>query len=30
MVFGILTKAMNVSLNFYLKAYVELKVEVKA
>jgi hypothetical protein len=30
MVFGILTKAMNVSLNFYPKAYVELKVGVKA
>jgi hypothetical protein len=30
MVFKILTKAMNVSLNFYPKAYVELKVGVKA
>jgi hypothetical protein len=30
MVFEILTKAMNVSLNFYPKAYVELNVGVKA
>jgi hypothetical protein len=30
MVFEILTKAMNFGLNFYPKAYVELKVAVKA
>jgi hypothetical protein len=30
MVFEIHTKAMNISLNFYPKAYVELKVGVKA
>jgi hypothetical protein len=30
MVFEILTKAMNFSLNFHPKAYVELKVGVKA
>jgi hypothetical protein len=30
MVFEIPTKAMNFSLNFYPKAYVELKVGVKA
>jgi hypothetical protein len=30
MVIEILTKAMNVSLNFYPKSYVELKARVKA
>jgi len=30
MVFEILTKAMSLSLKFYPKAYVELKVRVKA